>query len=235
MAHERAAPGRRRRQPSSRSSRSSALRAESASRRWFAGRGVAAGDERVDRQPEADDERRAAEISHRLRARLRGRVLRRALRQDVRCPTRRPLAYAAADDDVAADLEERRRRRRRGRRPGRRRSCPRCSSARSASPRRACESPRSGPTTVADDGDLAGVPGELARRQRRRRVAGDGGVEQEDGEHGRDRRARRRAARDCASGHGRSLSRRRLGVAGRLRARARGSRGRRRGSRASPR
>ena len=35
--------------------------------------------------------------------------------------------------------------------------------------------------------DLAGPPGELARREGRRAPAGDRGVQEEDGEHRRDR------------------------------------------------
>ena len=187
----------------------SALRAESASRRRFVTRGDRAGDERVDRQPEADDERRAAEVGHQqLRLRRRGLAVYfdgHFVRMSVRRRAGRRRSVPR-DDDAAADLEERRRRGAVVDDRDRRRFVAVDVLQPEAQPVALCESPVTGPTTVPTTASLPRVRGDLARRQRRRRVAGDGRVEQEHGEHRRDREGDDQP-RGTARGHGRKSSR----------------------------
>ena len=57
------------------------------------------------------------------------------------------------------------------------------------------------------------LPGELARRERRRAAAGDRGVEQEDGEHGRDGEGDHEPRRSALASHGASVEGRRARAA----------------------
>src|SRR5205807_1354252 len=136
-----------------------------------------AGDERVEHEPEADDEGRAPEVSH-LGRRL-ARVLRRALRDDV-VAGEATVRVAPADDDVAPDLEERRR------------ILSVVDDGHDVAPAVDVLQPEpeparrvrvtAWPTAVqrrdddADDGELARVVGELTRCQRGRRRPTDYGV-----------------------------------------------------------
>ena len=83
----------------------SALRAESASRRCRRERRGGAGDERVERQPEADDERCAAEVSHRPSGRS-GRVYLLGHFVVSAVATNDAALELPGEVDVAADLEE---------------------------------------------------------------------------------------------------------------------------------
>ena len=99
--------------------------------------------------------------------------------------TKVPRSEPPVDDDVAADLEEIRNR---ARVDDRRRSSrlPPMSLSRKRRPP-ACASPRDRPDDEPGELHLARAARELARRERRVPAAGDRRVEQEDGEHRRDR------------------------------------------------
>ena len=149
-------------------------------------RGERAGDERVDDEPEAQEERGAAELGHRYVVALRRRVLRGALRrQRVRrrdevplrsvpvTTTSRPTGKRSGTRAVVDD-----RRARRGR--------PSTSRRTKRMPPAACASPR-GRDDLADEQDVARGARQVARLDLRRAGPRDRRVEDEDRERGRDR------------------------------------------------
>ena len=145
-------------------------------------RGVGAGDERVDRQPEADDERGPTEIGQ--LARLVG-VLARALRRQAVGDEGAVLAASPSTLTSRPTLNMS------GTVPWKTTGTV---AARGASTSRSVKrsppaewaSPVTGPTTCPVSESLPVVPGELARLVRRRRAAGDRRVEQEDREKARN-------------------------------------------------